>query len=114
MSTPDMHRRDLVPGDVAALADRIVRQVRADFGSAWASRLSADDRRLVEAVAADAAAVVLLGLTGPPGSAAREKAHVDAQLMNVTSVEAARVAREFWASVAAAVKGALAVAVARA
>ena len=93
--------------DASTLAEKILRQVRADFGSAWASRLSKTDRELVEAVTADAATVVLLGLTASPERAAREKAHVDAQLLNVTSVEAARVSREFWASMAAAVKTAL-------
>lgn len=96
--------------DVPALADRIVRQVRADFAAGWADRLSAADRALLEAVAADAAAVVLLALTGPPGVAAREKAQVDAQLLNVASAEATWITRQFWASVAAAVRVAVGVA----
>lgn len=93
--------------DLTVLAERIRRQLRADFGAIWANRLSQTDRALIEAIAADAAAVVLLGLTGAPQDVAREKAHVDAQLMNVTSVEAGRVVREFWASATAAVKTAL-------
>lgn len=98
--------------DRTALAGRILEQLRADFSRGWAARLSAADRQLIEAVAADAAAVVLLALTAPPDVAAREKAHVDAQLMNVASAETARVVRAFWRSVGAAVKAAVGFAIA--
>jgi hypothetical protein len=98
--------------DRTALAGRILEQLRADFSRGWATRLSAADRQLIEAVAADAAAVVLLALTAPPDVAEREKAHVDAQLMNVASAETARVVRAFWRSVGAALKAAVGFAVA--
>lgn len=91
------------------LAKRILSQLKVDLGSVWTDRLTQSERELVESVSHDAAMVLLLGLAGPPGEAAREKAHVDAQLLNLTSVETSRVVRQFWISVAAAAKTALGV-----
>ena len=93
--------------EASELGRRILKQFKADLGSVWTERLTRSERELAESVSRDAAVVLLLGLAGSAAEAAREKAHVDAQLLNLTSVEAARVARDFWAAAEAVVKGAL-------
>ena len=93
--------------EASELGRRILEQFKADLGEVWSDRLTPAERELVESVSRDAAAVVLLGLTGPAAEAAREKAHVDAQLLNLTSVQTSRVVRAFWSAVATAVRTAL-------
>ena len=93
--------------DLSNLANKILQQLKIDLGGIWSDRLSQKDRDLVGAVSSDAATVVVLGLAGPPGQAEREKAQIDAQLLNLTSAQASRVSQQFWSSVGTALKTAL-------
>jgi hypothetical protein len=96
---------------IQGLGTKILHQLESDLGAIWTERLSQTDRNLVQAVSNDAAMVLVLGLAGPADQAAREKAQLDAQLLNLTSAESARINQQFWASVSVAVKTALSFAI---
>jgi hypothetical protein len=96
--------------EISAVGGQIIRQFRSDVGDAWEGRLNAAERALLESAAADAAVVLLFALAGREEEARRERAHVDAQLRNLTSIGSARVARQFWVAADRAARRAIAVA----
>jgi hypothetical protein len=80
----------------------IQQAVRSAFGPAGWAALSDDDRRLIEACTADAAAVQLLALAAAGDArlvdrVRREKSHVDAQLASLRSASASAAASILWA-----------------
>ena len=82
-------------GDEAlnGLADKILANFQAGLGDLWEERLTGADRELIEAASIDAAMFLLSNMAGLHGNAAREKAHVEAQLLNIASIETAEAAR---------------------
>jgi hypothetical protein len=97
-------------GDEArtGLAAKILARFKADLGGAWEGHFSAADRALIEAASFDAALFLLSDMAGLHGNAAREKAHVEAQLLNIASIEVADATRRLWAAAGAALKTTLA------
>jgi hypothetical protein len=97
-------------GDSAltGLADKILAKFKAGLGDLWEERLTAADRELIEAASLDAAMFLLSDMAGLHDNAAREKAHVEAQLLNIASIEATEAARRLWAAAGAALKMTLA------
>jgi hypothetical protein len=77
----------------------ILGQLKADLGSAWDARLTPAERELLTQASSDAASVLLIALAGRASDASRERAHIDAQLLNLTSIEASRMSRQLWVAV---------------
>ena len=93
---------------------RILTGVRERLADAWDS-LDAADRELLTACCADAARLQVSALAAPQTADAqlrllRDKAHIHAQLSNLTAAGAARITVAFWDAVKGVVNGAVAVA----
>ncbi len=91
------------------LAEKIFAQFKAGLGRGWEERLTPADRELIKAASLDAANVLLLGMAGSDERAAREKAHAEAQLLNVAAIESAEAVQRLWSAAAAALKATMAV-----
>lgn len=102
-----------VPAVFNVVGENILDQLIDRLGETW-NMLESADRKLIAACAADAGVLAIAAMTAPQTHEAqqrllREKAQIHAQLMNIASAEALRVATEFWNVVKSVVQGAVAI-----
>jgi len=97
------------------LSNRIHDGVAETLRDVWSSRLSDEERELVRAVCEDAAELQIRALAAPPTPDAqlallREKAHLTAQLSNLSACATGRAAAALWEVVRALVSNGVAIA----
>jgi hypothetical protein len=100
---------------LSTLASHFESQLKEQLGGAWAAALSPADADLLTACSQDAAELTLRAMTAGPMDQKwllREKAQINAQLMNLGAAAGIRASDAFWGIVRTALDGAVMLAIA--